>query len=966
MPKKLSLLLLFIALLGLLPAAALAQTDDETALNFADYMPPITDFTLPNGLRVILAEDHSAPVAAVNIWYRVGGANDPAGRSGFAHLFEHMMFEGSANVANGEFDVLLEQIGAQNNAYTVNDQTAYWDVVPANELPRVLWLESDRMASLDVNEAAFTTQRDVVIEEYNQRVANAPFGASNRRLFTLPMQGYIPYERSVIGSVEDLQAATLAEVRDFHDTYYKPNNATLTIVGDINTDETIALVEAYFADIPAGTPLGAITDLYPLPQEFPTLRTDEATGCAIGYEETLIDPLVELPRYGAVTVAPPRGNADFYALSLLTDILADGDSSRYEQNIIRTGEAAAAYTGLSDYLGGSILYTLGYPNVGDSPDDTAALIRREVDRIISDGVTDAELERVKTQKLVSSITGFRESVRSTSEWLQDAVRTFGDPAAMVDEMDMYQAVTADDIQRVAQTYFCDKPVNTLVTLPEGEEVLAESPAEPLVKPVDIEIENPVYNADVPLTKKEMDTILADLPEGVVSRTAVPVSLPVSDSGLPPFETFTLDNGLEVIYVADDSVPVLNLWLYVGGSEAALPADKQGEAEFMADLLTKGTTTRSAQEIAEAIESVGGATQSSAALEWTSLGVSGALSTEADLSFDLLADMALNPTFPDKELEVIRGQTLTFLEQDEVDPDTLANRQFGRIAYGGHPYGYYTNADTVTGLTRDDIVAFHDTTYKPNNALLVIVGDISLNEAQAQVERVFGGWEAADVPDYLDYPTAKLGDTSVIYLIDRPDSEQATIQIGNRAINARSPERYALEVVNSVLGGGSSSRLFTNLREDKGYTYGVYSRFGRPNDTSTFRVLTDVDQEHAADAITEILAELKAIRTEPIMDKELADAKGLLIGSFALSVEDTSDFAGRLSNLYLTGLPLEELNDYLPNIEAVTAAEAQVAAAKYIDSEQPIIVVVGNVEVVKPQLEKLAKVVMVDADGNVVK
>ena len=487
MPKKLPVLLLLMALLGLLPAAAFAEEPDTPSLDFADYMPDYVDYTLPNGLRVILAEDHTAPVVAVNVWYNVGGANDPAERSGFAHLFEHMMFEGSDNVENDRFHALLEEIGAQNNAYTANDKTAYWAVAPANELPRVLWLESDRMASLNVNQAAFDTQREVVIEEYNQRVANAPYGASNRRLFTLPMQGYVPYQRTVIGSVEDLEAATLAEVRNFHTTYYQPNNATLTIVGDINVAQTEALVQAYFADIPAGKPLPSITDVYPLPQEFPVLRTDEATGCAIGYEETLIDPLVELPRHAAATVAPPRGTADFYALDLLTDILSDGDSSRYEQNIIRTGEAAAVFTGLADYLGASILYTIGIPNAGDDPADTAALLQREIDSVIEEGVTEAELERVKTQKLVGSITSFRDSVRSTSEWLQDAVLTFGDPAAMIDEMEMYDAVTTDDIQHVAAEYFCERPANIITTLPDGEAVPADTPGL-LVEPVEVDVD----------------------------------------------------------------------------------------------------------------------------------------------------------------------------------------------------------------------------------------------------------------------------------------------------------------------------------------------------------------------------------------------------------------------------------------------------------------------------------------------
>ncbi|MCG3206784.1 MAG: hypothetical protein FOGNACKC_00383 [Anaerolineae bacterium] len=960
MPKKFVVLFsLCLLLLAAVSGAQAAGPGDK--LDFASYVPEITDYTLPNGLRVILAEDHSAPVVAVDIWYRVGGANDPENRSGFAHLFEHMMFKGSANIKGDEFDKLLEQVGANNNAYTVTDNTAYWEVAPANELPRVLWLESDRMASLNVSEEAFTTQRDVVIEEFGQRVANAPYGVSNRRLFTLPMQGYAPYERSVIGNVADLQAATLAEVRSFHDKYYKPNNATLVIVGDINVEQTKTLVQAYFGDIPAGPPVTPITKTYPLPAEFPALRTDAATGCAIGYEETLIDPLVKVPRFAATVIAPPRGSPDFYALSLLTDILSGGDSSRYEQNIIRTGEAAAAYTGLADYLGASILYSIGFPNSGDTQETVQTLLRREIDKIIADGVTQTELDRVQKQKLADSITGFRDSVRSTAEWLQDATLTFGDPKAMIDEMGQYQAVTPADIQRVAKDYFCTRPTTTLVTLPEGKEVLAKYPGE-LVQPQPVKPEpSPAAPGEDPKLTAEQ---LAALPKGVVSRTSVPASLPVTDSGLPPFETFKLDNGLEVIYVQRDEVPKINLSLYVGGSDAALPANQQGLADFMAELLTKGTKTRTAADIAQSIEAAGGSVGSNASLEWTSLSAS-ALSTDVSLPFDILADMAINSTFPDKELEVVREQTLTFLAQDEVDPDTLANRQFGRIAYGGHPYGYYMTEDSINGITQANVVDFFNTYYKPNNALLVIVGDLSLAEAKAQTERVFGTWQSGNVPDYLAYPRAKLGDTSMIYLIDRPDSEQATIQVGNRAINAKTPERYALSIVNAVLGGGSSSRLYQNLREAKGYTYGVYSRFGQPNDTSTFRVLTDVDQAHAADAIREILAELKQIRTEDISAAELKDAKGLLIGNFALAIEDPADFAGQLSTRYLTGVPIDELNSYLQKLNAVTAAQARAAAEKYIDSDQPIIVVVGKAEVVKPQLEELGKVVMVDKDGKVV-
>ncbi len=956
----LSLLLMLVVSLAL-TGSALAQTPDDEPIRFEDYALDVVDYTLPNGLRVILAEDHSAPVVAVDIWYHVGGANDPEGRSGFAHMFEHMMFEGSDNIGNDEYFALLEAIGARNNAYTAIDKTAYWEVAPANELPRVLWMESDRMASLAVTQQAFETQREVVIEEFNQNVANRPYGASNRRLFNLPMQGYLPYERSVIGSPEDLLQSSLEEIRAFHATYYKPNNATLVIVGDIDVELTKILVQAYFGDIAAGERLVPITERFPLPDEFPVLRTDPSSGCQIGWEETLIDPQVELPRFAASLVGPPPGTSDFYALDLLVDILSSGDSSRYQQNIVREGLAATTFTGLADYLGASIIYTIGVPNAGDTPETVQKLIRTEFDKVIADGVGEAELNRVKTRIEIGAITSFRESVLNTAEWLQDAVLSFGDPKAIADELDQYEAVTLDDIQRVAETYLCDRPLSILITLPEGEPTLADSPGQ-LVEPIEVEPVDRLASAaeEIELT----DELLVDLPEGIISQTDVPAPLPVTESNFPPFETFTLDNGLEVIFVEQHEVPQIGMQLFVGGSNAAAPANKQEIADVMASLLTKGTAVRSAAQIAERIESVGGSVSSGASLEWVTLSIE-APRTESRLAFNMLEDMARRSTFPQKEFDVVKDRTLTFMEQNEVDPDTLANRQFGRIAYGSHPYGFYSSKETVQNITREDVVDFHQTFFKPNNALLVIVGDLSFEDAKAQTERAFDGWEPGTVPDFLNYPEAQLDDTSVIYLVDRPDSEQATIQIGNRGINARNPDRYALAVANAVLGSGASSRLFNNLREDKGYTYGVYSRFGQPNDVSTFRVLTDVDQDHAGDAIREILKELETIRTKEISDVELRDAKGLLIGGFALSIEEPANFADRLATRYLTGVPPEELSTYLQSIEQVTAEEVLTTAADYIDSKQPIIVVVGKADILKPQLEAIRDVIIVDKDGQVI-
>lgn len=960
MYKKFALLLVLVLLTNLIWAPSTwAQDAPSQSITFDRYALKVTDYTLANGLRVLLAEDHSAPVVAVDTWFRVGGADDPAQRSGFAHLFEHMMFEGSANVPEGEWDKLLEAIGASNNAYTQNDKTAFWNVAPANQLPRLLWMESDRMATLAVTDEAFQTQRQVVIQEYNQRVANRPFGEANLRLFTQPLQGYTPYARPVIGSVADLEAATFKEVEEFHATYYRPNNATLVIVGDIDVKQTQALVQAYYGDIPAGPPVVQTVARYPYPATLPATQTDKTTGCQIGTTETVVDNKVEVPRYAVTVAGPLRGTADFYALKLLTDILAGGESSRFQQEIVRQGLAASAFAGFVDYRGASVLYGAALPNQGGKVEEMRQLLIDQFTKVREHGVTAAELARVQQQQLISTITSFRNSALDTAEWLQDATLTFGDPNRIGDELAKYQAVTLADIQRVAQTYLCERPLNSQITVPEGtQELVAESGE--WVKPV-AATPAPADSASI-LTLP--DSAIAALPAGVVNRTAVPAPLGALVTNFPPFKNFALKNGLQVIFVEQHETPTVNLNLFVGGSNTAATPAQQGIADFMADLIPKGTQNRSGDEIAQSIEAVGGSISSSAGLEWTTLTLS-APTTEATLAFDLLNDLARHATFPQQDFAVVKEQTLTFLQQDAVNPTSMANRQFGRLAYGNHPYGYLTTSETVNKLTRADVVKFYQTYYKPNNALLVVVGDLTAAEAQKLAEQALGAWPSGKVPALMKYPKATVGDTSVIYLVDRPEAQQATIQIGNRAIDARNPDRYALELINTVLGGGSSSRLYTNIREAKGYTYGIYSRFARPNDVGTFRVIGDVNQDHVGDTIQEVLKELKAIQNKPLTAQELADAKGMLLGNFALALEKPADFASQLAARYLTKVPLTEFNQYAGKLQAVTAAQAQAAARQYIDTAHPIIVVVGNAQVVQPQLEKVGKVVLVDAEGKVV-
>jgi zinc protease len=938
-------------------AATRQQTPADSPapqLDLSKYMLPIRDFTLSNGLRVILAQDSSAPVTLVNVTYHVGGANDPEGRTGFAHLFEHLMFRGSENVKTGDYLKLLSDIGTgsgKTNAYTNFDRTVYYAAVASHQLPLLLWLESDRMGSLVVDQEGFETEREVVIEELYQRYHNTAYAFGWNRTYTLPFLGYAPYSRRVIGSEEDLNEATLEEVIAFHEQYYVPNNATITIVGDIDFAVTKALVEAYFGDIPAGEAVQPVLERYPMPEEFPATDFYSETGCAIGYAETLIDPLADQPGVFGITVGPALADPDFPAASLLAAILGTGQSSRFERNLVQTGLVPFAYAFLDDATMGA--YTFQFEAYVDAPEDVEnaqALVRTELDKIIQDGVSEEELARAKNQLEVEALTLYYATPLDTSEALQTYARAFDDPDYLQKDLERYRAVTVEDVQAAAQKYLCERPLTSVVVLPEGE-AIATTEEGVVVEPV------------------EASGPLDHLPEGVVSRAEPPVTLPAADAQLPPFVTFVLDNGLTVVLVEQNKAPVVSASLYVGGGTASVPLEEQGVADLLAATITKGTTSRSAEGIAATIESIGGAIAATTAPEHLILTASGP-SLQHETLLDVMADVALHPTFPQEEFTVRQDQLISDMTFDDSDPTILATRQFQRIAFGGHPYSYYSTPERMGALTPEDVAAFHESYFKPNNALLVITGDLSEEAARTQAEELFGTWEAAEVPDYLDYPEvadeSNQGDSMVIYLVDQPDAEQATVRVGNRAIRGAAEDRYPLIVANHVLGGRSlNSRLNLNLRVEKGYTYGVRSNVDTLQDVGAFIVAGSFGEDVAGAAVQEILLEIERLGSEPLTAEELRSAKSFLSGYYLLDTAVPETFANLLATTYLLGLPWETVNAYVASIEALTAEDIQQAAQQYMEAQQPVIVVVGNAEVIQPQLEELGEVVVVDVHGELI-
>ena len=902
-------------LLSLMTLAGLSLADGQQ-LDMQQYV-------LGNGLEVILVRDASAPTVAVDIWYRVGGANDPESRSGFAHLFEHMMFEGSPNMAAGEMDELLEAIGGSSNAYIISDVTAYFQTLPSHYLPLALWLDADRMAGLAVTQENLDNQRAIVIEELQLRYDNRPYGNALRLMYTLPMS-YPPYQTSVGGSVEDVNKANLDDLKAFHRTYYVPNNATLVVAGDIDFDAARALIDDFFGPIPIGDDPPALPEYVPVEQAEAEIVTVE-------------DPYINIPAGLVAYEVPPLVSPDYPALALLDYVLSTGDSSRMSKRLMDTGLALQANSFLVDNRGPSLFGLILLPNTanGVTVEEIEAIAYEEMQRILEEGVPQAELDKAIAQIKSGQILGL-ETALGVAESVQSANYYHGDPAAVYSSINRYESVTSDDIQRVMRAYLQEKDRHVIYVV--------TSDAEP-------------PEAVVPYAAEESVDEAPDY-RYVLEQTEAPAPLEVNAFTLPPISETTLDNGLEVVVIEQPNMPIISLDVYMAGGGSAANADQAGLAGVTGDLISRGTESRSAQELAGAIEQVGGSLGSGGGGDSMSVGVFG-LIEDTELAFDLLADMVFNATFPQEEVDREVSERIGALEANLANPGYVAGRTFGRLLYAGHPYGNASTEESLSAISRDDIVAFYETQRQPDNAVLIIAGAITAEEGLALAEARFGAWEGSGAA--VEYPPLPDHSGQRIVLVDRPGSTQANFLLGNLGIKGDSLDYFPARALNEVLGGGFTSRLVQNIREEKGYTYSIGSGFTYPADIGRFVVSSAVRNEVVADALREVFKEIERIQTEPLTDEELNDAREGIIGRFALTLETYQDFVEAVASYKTRGVELERLSNWLGLMQAVTKEDVLQVAQDYLHPEDFIIVVVGDASVIQEQLETLGEVTLMEAE-----
>jgi zinc protease len=864
-------------------------------------------YELPNGLDVILHEDHTIPVVAVNVWYHVGSKNEKPGRTGFAHLFEHMMLQGSEH-HDGDYFVPIEKIGGETNASTSADRTNYWENVPSNYLELALWLEADRMGFLlpAMTQEKLDNQRDVVKNERRQGLENEPYGKVREVALPLLYPEAHPYSWPVIGSMRDLSAASLEDVQEFFRQYYSPNNASLCIAGDFDPAVAKRLVEKYFASIPPGPPVD---------------RLEEWVPSLTGVTRARVEDNVNLPRLYVIWHTPPYYKPGDAELDLLANVLSSGKTSRLYRALVYEAEIAqdvAAYQASQEL--GSAFYVVVTAREGHSLEEIEQAVDRELARVIRDGITADELRAAKTSWEAWFVRNLQEvgGFSGRADRLNAYNVHLGDPDRLEWDVNRYRRPTAEDVRATAERYLDPNRRVILHAVPHG---------------------SPVASA-----------------ETSVDRTVTPEPAAAPVFAPPTVQRAALSNGLQLLVVEDRRLPLVQARLLLRSGWSADPPDRFGAASLTAELLDEGTRSRTALAISEEAKRLGAELSTHSTFDVSTVNVNVLRQNLTD-GLALMADVVMNPTFEETELERQRKLYLGRIQQEEKEPFTAALKTHLALLYGKtHPYGQpYTGSGTVESIgsiTRDDLLRYYAANYVPNNAALILVGDITLEEARSAGERAFKSWKPGTVVEKEVPEPAPLTATRIV-IVDRPGAAQSVIVVGGLGVRRTDADYLPFDVMNNAFGGQFTSRINMNLRESKGYTYGAFSFFFDTRGVGPFTLVAPVQTDHTVDALTEIVKEIRdVVGDRPLSDVELMDSKSNLIKGFPQGFETLGSTAYQVGQLVTYDLPQDEWTSYAARVAAVDGGQATLAAKRHLNPDALLVVVLGDREKIEAGIRAL--------------
>ena len=879
---------------------------------------PYTQRVLDNGLTVVVHEDHKAPIVAVNVWYHVGSKNEVRGRTGFAHLFEHLMFQGSEHF-KGEHLNTLQELGATDlSGTTFFDRTNYFQTVPKNALDTALWLESDRMGHFkgSITQAKLDEQRGVVQNEKRQR-DNQPYGRDFEEILKQLFPPDHPYSWLTIGSMEDLNAASLEDVKRWFETYYGPNNAVVVIAGDVGTEEAFAKAQKYFGDIPPGPPLSRFEEWIPSHDQV---------------RRRSMEDRVAQPRLYLAWTGPRWGTQDAFKLELASAILAGDKNSRlYERLVYRDQIASDVEFGTLALEISGITYLQVSAQPGIPLERLESVVNEELERFRKSGPTARELERVKAQRRAGFVRGLEKvgSFSGKSGVLAESTVYGGSPDAWKKGYEAAESATAAELRAVVSKWVTAAPF-VLTVEPAAKDVAATAGAD--------RSQLPLPAGDVPVT-------------------------------FPPFQRATLSNGLKLIVVPRPELPVVGLRLVLDAGYAADQSGRPGTANLSMAMLDEGTSTRDSLQISEQLALLGASLSAGSSLDTSSINLS-ALADKLEPSLEIFADVLLNPAFPQKELDRLRKVYLAALSQEKTEPTSMALRVVPKLLYGaGHAYaqpltGTGTEA-TLAALTREDLARFHADWFRPNHAAVIVVGPVTVASLTPQLERLLRNWQPGEIPAKA-IATVAPRPSRTLYLLDKPGADQSVIFAGQLIPSRAAPDDLAIATMNDVLGGKFTARINMNLREAKHWSYGAYSFAYDARGQRPLLAYAPVQSDKTSEAVTEIRNEFAGIvGKRPATPDEVELVKRTNTLSLPGQWETGRAVVSSISELVEFGLPDDYWNRYAATIRGLTPEQVNKAATDHLRPEDLVFVVVGDRQVIEPGLKRLGfdAIQLVNADGD---
>ncbi|HEU0120339.1 MAG TPA: pitrilysin family protein [Bryobacteraceae bacterium] len=897
----------------LLTASAFTQTAGKIEINI-----PFEKFVLPNGLTLIVHEDRKAPIVAVNVWYHVGSKNEKPGKTGFAHLFEHLMFNGSKNF-NDDYFQALDRLGATDlNGTTNNDRTNYFQNVPTSGLDQVLFLESDRMGHLlpAIDQKKLDEQRGVVQNEKRQ-MENAPYGLAYELATKATYPAGHPYSWTVIGSMEDLNAASLKDVQDWFKTYYGASNAVVVIAGDIDAKTAKEKVEKYFGWIPPGPP---------------PVRYKSWIAKRTGMQRQVAQDQVPQARIYKIWNVPPGNTRDAEMLDLSAAILGGGRTSRLYKRLVLQDQLASsvqAQNESNEIAGQFNIEATARPGVPLAKLEAA--LDEEVARFLHTGPTEQELKLAKTQALAGFLRGIERigGFGGKSDVLATCEVYTGDPGCYKKSIDIFEKATWPEVKTVANQWLRD-----------GVYILEVHP------------------------KSKFKEFAPDS-----DRSKLPAGGAPSTLRIPTFHRTTLSNGLKIVLAERHETPTLNMSLQFDAGYAADLSAVPGTASMTNKMFTEGTAKRNGPQISERSAELGAQVSAAASLDTSAINLS-ALKMNLDDSLELYADIVRNPAFPAAEFDRVKKLQHAQIQREKSEPNALAQRLLPGLIYGkGHAYGNPMSGSgtdaSLESITRDSVANFYNTWYKPNNATLHIVGDTTIDEIKPKLEKLFGDWKTGEIPK-KNVAQVQNREKLAVYIVDRPGAIQSVIMAGQVGPPRANPDEPAIDVFNSLLGGSFVSRLNMNLREDKHWSYGAFTTFVGARGQRPFLAIAPVQSDKTKESLEEMVKEFRGVvSSKPVTDEEVAKMKESLTRSMVGERETKNGVLADMLAITRYGLPEDYFTAYAQKVNNLKKSDVQTVAERILRPDRMIYVVVGD----RAQIEKgirelnLGDVQLLDADGN---